>query len=524
MREPKLKRAPDQPTPEEVRLHNIAHIPYRAWCRHCVRGRGKNSAHERRAQECDNAVETVVMDYCFMGTAEDVDSVLPILVARDYSTGRIHSTVVPGKGAHSWVISDICSFLSLLGYKKIILKTDQENAIKDLKLAIKRAWDGDLIIEHSPVADSQANGVAERAVQSAEGQIRVLKDALEHRLGHGIASRSAVLAWLIRHAGLLLSRYEVGVDGRTAVERSVGKKCNGPSVEFGEKLLFKLQYHTRTNKLDVDWFDGIFLGIKEQTGEYIIGTSHGIVKARTIQRVTFDQRWDYDAVIAITGLPWDTNKQLHSGESEPEIVRAAPVLDTDVPPASEDPALRQVRRGKITRQELIDAGWTVGCPGCDAARRGVRPARNHNETCRKRMENTDLGKRRRAEYERRLGEQEVAINNRDNNTEGFDVDDSMDVDKFREFRERVAKRTSNSASGSDAVMEAAVEPPNSGDSSSSTARLPQSVPPGQAMDTEGGRVKRGRGSMETDAEEMEAEEERIRDVEQLGSVARGLNS
>ena len=45
-----------------------------------------------------------------------------------------------------------------------------------------RADEGDQgrwIVEHSPVGSSQSNGVIERAVKSVEGQLRVVKLALE---------------------------------------------------------------------------------------------------------------------------------------------------------------------------------------------------------------------------------------------------------------------------------------------------------------------------------------------------------
>ena len=58
------------------------------------------------------------------------------------------------------VLADINS----LGYKSIVYKTGQENAITALVRAVKAAWDGDLVIEMAPKGDSQANGAAESAV------------------------------------------------------------------------------------------------------------------------------------------------------------------------------------------------------------------------------------------------------------------------------------------------------------------------------------------------------------------------
>ena len=72
----------------------------------------------RRDKEASEAVATVVMDYCFMGTEHDDESVLPILAARDYGTGVLHGTVVPRKGADPWVVKDMCTFLRPAGVQE----------------------------------------------------------------------------------------------------------------------------------------------------------------------------------------------------------------------------------------------------------------------------------------------------------------------------------------------------------------------------------------------------------------------
>lgn len=39
-------KAPSLPSPEEIEAHEVSHIPFRAWCSHCVRGRGKSYSHQ----------------------------------------------------------------------------------------------------------------------------------------------------------------------------------------------------------------------------------------------------------------------------------------------------------------------------------------------------------------------------------------------------------------------------------------------------------------------------------------------
>ena len=41
LRRPKKVLDPREPSAEERKEHELTHLPFRSWCRHCVRGRGK---------------------------------------------------------------------------------------------------------------------------------------------------------------------------------------------------------------------------------------------------------------------------------------------------------------------------------------------------------------------------------------------------------------------------------------------------------------------------------------------------
>ena len=45
----KARRPPREPTEAERIRHEATHVPYRAWCQHCVRGRGRRKPHYRRS-------------------------------------------------------------------------------------------------------------------------------------------------------------------------------------------------------------------------------------------------------------------------------------------------------------------------------------------------------------------------------------------------------------------------------------------------------------------------------------------
>ena len=56
---------------------------------------------------------------------------------------------------------------------------------------------GRFVVENSPVGSSQSNGVAEEAIQSVQGLVRVLKLALEKRWGIQIPDRHSVIPWVV---------------------------------------------------------------------------------------------------------------------------------------------------------------------------------------------------------------------------------------------------------------------------------------------------------------------------------------
>ena len=80
---------PDTPTREERELHNLTHTPYRAWCKYCVRGRGKKLAHTcgKAEDESETATPRISMDYFFMSAADDEQNTSPVIVLVDESTG-----------------------------------------------------------------------------------------------------------------------------------------------------------------------------------------------------------------------------------------------------------------------------------------------------------------------------------------------------------------------------------------------------------------------------------------------------
>ena len=62
--EVKGRRAPKGPSKQEREEHELTHMPYRSWCKHCVRGRGINNPHKKREGEREeDEVTRICMGY-----------------------------------------------------------------------------------------------------------------------------------------------------------------------------------------------------------------------------------------------------------------------------------------------------------------------------------------------------------------------------------------------------------------------------------------------------------------------------
>ena len=57
---------PQRPCQKDVDAHELTHLPFRNWCRHCVRGRGKEMAHQRQASHKE-MLHDFSLDYCSPG-------------------------------------------------------------------------------------------------------------------------------------------------------------------------------------------------------------------------------------------------------------------------------------------------------------------------------------------------------------------------------------------------------------------------------------------------------------------------
>ena len=84
-REAMKARTPAKVSEEEKSKHELTHTPFRAWCKFCVMGRGKNESHrkkneDQKREDKEIGVPRICMDYFFLGEKDKEAKENPMLV------------------------------------------------------------------------------------------------------------------------------------------------------------------------------------------------------------------------------------------------------------------------------------------------------------------------------------------------------------------------------------------------------------------------------------------------------------
>ena len=116
---------------------------------------------------------------------------------------------------------------------------------------------------------------------------------------------SPVMAWMVRWAVDMLSRYTNGEDGRTPFERLRHESCVVAVVPFGDIVMYLQLKIARGNKGYPAKKIGAWLGAIERTEEVLIGTERGDIKRRTVTHLPEGEQWDAQIVNKARGLPWE---------------------------------------------------------------------------------------------------------------------------------------------------------------------------------------------------------------------------
>ena len=284
---------PAQPTAQERAEHELTHLPFRSWCPTCVANKGRADNHPRQRSK----MPVVQFDFCYFKTAGEQQTT-PILTGIDVETGMTMATVVGDKQQDfHYHVQCIQAFLMECGrvqavLNSTILQSDQEDHLVALLQTAAAKMGGNITVRQSPAYTSQAQGSVERFHRTLMGQVRTLKAQLQQNYDRTITSKHPIVPWLVRHTAYLLNRYAVHADGNTSYFRRWHKNHQQPLCEFGETVQYLLPTNKQLPKMEQRFFPAIWLGRDTTTGETLLGITNKVVRARTIRRMPYPEKYN----------------------------------------------------------------------------------------------------------------------------------------------------------------------------------------------------------------------------------------
>ena len=118
------------------------------------------------------------------------------------------------------------------------------------------------------------------------------------------------------------------------------RRYGGEILDFGCRVWHKVPGKVRGGDLRVRWLDGVWLGTRFSTNEHVVGMPDGrVVRAKDVQSMPEEVRWDAKALKAVTGLPWLTTvttcrnrgPEVPQKEDEPEGTKEPEIVQRGMP-------------------------------------------------------------------------------------------------------------------------------------------------------------------------------------------------
>ena len=292
---PRSKPLPKELSIEERRAHELTHLPARSWCETCVKSFGLEDPHRRRRGGRD--LPDLQVDYTFVGRQGEKELICALHAIDTEFLAR--TVILADKGPIGFVIQGILEFLGEIGRKRIVIRSDDEPAVKAPVKEVALYREDETVIEEILVKSSQSIGCNEHDHFLVGRMARALRIVMEKRFGDNFPVLHAVYSWILRHSGWLLNRFCVGRDGYTAFQRYKGRIYNGEVCDLFE---FKVPSPEEA-KPDDRFLLGVWIGKTSRGDDHLIFDGDEVQKCRTVKRRPEYLRWDRVRVDAIDAHP-----------------------------------------------------------------------------------------------------------------------------------------------------------------------------------------------------------------------------
>ena len=317
------------PGEDEVKRHELTHIPFQSWCTACNMAKGRADSHRADPTTLQHREFPVIsFDYCFTGkSGEALDGAsdgqkLTAVVVHDSHSNAVHCIPVHGKHQGRYVAKQIINFISFLGYGTVCLRTDNEPATLEIQRMVQRArqsQDLKTIVENGRILDKGSNPHAEKAVDRVRCQAMVFVHALEQNLKYDIPPGHPLFSWAFVHAGWTLTRFSLQCKV-SAYQLISGHPYHGKLVSYGSPIMVYVG-DSNKHKGDPKWRHGIFLGKSLSNDMYIASVSGNLRLTRSIKDIFPNWKDHMEEYRQVVAFPWQAEASF-GNVIEPDGARA----------------------------------------------------------------------------------------------------------------------------------------------------------------------------------------------------------
>lgn len=287
-------RVAKMPSKAEVDHHNLTHLPFQRWCKHCIQ-RASDDGHyrdpDKHHSDLDDESCQIQMDYSFIKTDQQGDTQCTVLLMWVTQTLYGFACRVPRKGANvHGLIQLINAWLQESGLTKAFIRcrADNEKALLRLVDQIIKETPLRIFKETGATRSSSSIGGVSRYAGILAGMVRTLLSQLKDSMGISLMASHPMMAWCVRHACWLLNRFSVRrATGLTPFEATKRHPYRSKMVTFGFPCWLRIPGAEEPGRrIAPRWIQGLFLGRDTLSDENIGVTNEGIMRSRSLRCVT----------------------------------------------------------------------------------------------------------------------------------------------------------------------------------------------------------------------------------------------
>ena len=199
-------------------------------------------------------------------------------------------------------------------------------------------------MQSTPVGSHQSIGAAERYHDIVAGYVRTYAAQVLEYAGFDIEPHTRLFAWLLRHAGYIVSTHHVQASGVTSHFMLRGCENRFPLAMFGEQVLMKVSDDALQSKAKPRWIKVVWAGVHAENNSHIGLDKNGYITCRDCRRLSGAEQWNKQLLAECAGTPWSRHE---GGATDKRFVERSPAIPvTHIPPPDGTPVPRSAEVGQ----------------------------------------------------------------------------------------------------------------------------------------------------------------------------------